>query len=465
MKLAKVKHFIADVIEPRKKPGVISIIYNILMSLIVIASCVFVFVDIFTPDDSMWSNIAHRVEIISVIIFACEYVFKLFVSEVLYEGQGWFKSKISYITSFDSFIDIVCIASILLNNIPAEFSALRLLKLVKLTRLVKLKDAVDEIREQSEEEGEHQESEKSKGIRHRIYQIIYKDESGDKLSKIYDIVSITIIILSVITIILDTFTFNPQITQALYISEIVFASFFAVEYVLRVWTADFEYPEVDKDHAKMKYIFSFLAIVDLLSILPVFLTFSQSAHAEFPRAVAVLKIFKIFKIARLLKMSRYLNSIHLFVEAIKKKKKQIFFSMIILAFLIVLCSVILYSFESAANNDQFENGFSGLLYVTTVLTGFGESEMEVVSVGGKAMVIAMMICGACVLGVPLAIISDEFAKMVAKASKQEEKDEEAFKAFCKKLTAEQKMQLIIEHQDMINQPKEESEEDDDDDDD
>ena len=462
MRLAKVKHFIADVIEPRKKPGVISIIYNVLMSLIVIASCAFVFVDIFTPDDSMWSNIAHRIEIISVIIFASEYVLKLFVSEVLYEGQGWFKSKISYITSFDSFIDIICIVSILLNNIPSEFSALRLLKLVKLTRLVKLKDAVDEIREQGDEETP--ESEKSKGFRHRIYQIIYKDNSGDKLSKIYDVISIVIIPLSVATIILDTFQFNPEFTQALFVSEIVFASFFAVEYVLRVWTADFEYPELDKDHAKMKYIFSFLAIVDLLSILPVFLTFSQSAHAEFPRAVAVLKIFKIFKIARLLKMSRYLNSIALFVEAIKKKKKQIFFSMIILAFLIVLCSVILYSFESAAGNEEFSNGFSGLVYVTTVLTGFGESETEVISVGGKAMVIVMMICGACVLGVPLAIISDEFAKMVAKASKQEEKNEEAFKAFCKKLTAEQKMQLIIEHQDMINQPKPESNDDDDDDD-
>ena len=357
MRLAKVKHFIADVIEPKKKASAISIIYNILMSLIVIASCVFVFVDIFTPDDSMWSDIAHRVEIISVIIFACEYLLKLFVSEALYEGQGWFKSKISYITSFDSFIDIICIVSILLNNIPSEFSALRLLKLVKLTRLVKLKDAVDEIREQGDEETP--ESEKSKGFRHRIYQIIYKDESGDKLSKIYDVISIVIILLSVATIILDTFQFNPEFTQALFVSEIVFASFFAVEYVLRVWTADFEYPELDKDHAKMKYIFSFLAIVDLLSILPVFLTFSQSAHAEFPRAVAVLKIFKIFKIARLLKMSRYLNSIALFVEAIKKKKKQIFFSMIILAFLIVLCSVILYSFESAAGNEEFENGFSG----------------------------------------------------------------------------------------------------------
>ena len=147
MKLEKIKRFIAEIIEPKKKANVLSIIYNILMSLLILASCAFVFVDLFTEEGSLWHTIAHRVEIVAVITFLVEYALKLFVSEVLYEGQGWFKSKISYITSFDSFIDIICILSIFLNQIPKEFAVLRLLKLVKLTRLVKLKDAVDEIRD------------------------------------------------------------------------------------------------------------------------------------------------------------------------------------------------------------------------------------------------------------------------------------------------------------------------------
>ena len=105
MKLEKMKRFIADIIEPRKKANALSIIYNILMSLIVIVSCFFVFVDIFTSKDSMWKGIAHLIEIIALCAFALEYVLKLFVSEVLYEGKGWFKSKVLYITSFDSFND------------------------------------------------------------------------------------------------------------------------------------------------------------------------------------------------------------------------------------------------------------------------------------------------------------------------------------------------------------------------
>ena len=452
MKLSKLKHFIADIIEPRKKASVVSIIYNILMSLIVAVSCVFVFVDIFAAQDSPWVEVAKKVEIIAIIVFIAEYVLKLFVSEVLYEGQGWFKSKISYITSFDSFVDIICVLSIFLNQIPKEFAALRLLKLIKLSRLVKLKDAVDEIREKGD--GTEEKKDETKSFRHRIFKIIYKDDEGDVLSKIYDIVSIVIIFLSVATIILDTFEFNETVTKVIFICEVVFTAFFAVEYVLRVWTADFEYPDVDKDHAKMKYIFSLLAIIDLLSILPIFFTFSPDAENTLPQAVAILKIFKILKIARLLKMSRYLNGINMFMQAIKEKKKQIFFSILILAFLAVISSILLYSFENMAGNEEFTDGFAGLKYAVATLTGFGEAEMEVTSTVGKVMVVIMIICGGCVVGVPLGIISEEFAGMVAKAADGEEEEEETkdlFQEFAEKLTPEQKMKIIAEYQSEIEQ--------------
>lgn len=444
MRLAKVKRFVVDIIEPKKKANVLSIIYNILMSLLVIASCVCVFIDLFAEEGTIWDTIAQKVELIAVIAFAAEYLLKLFAAEALYEGQGWFKSKISYITSFDSFIDIVCILSIFLNQIPKEFAVLRLLKLVKLTRLIKLKDAVDEIRDvdnQSEEKVE-----KKKGLRKRVHEIIFKDEKGDKLSKAYDIVSIIIILLSVATIVLDTFTFPETVTNVIFYSEVVFTVFFAIDYILRVWTAEFEYPETDPSHAKMKYIFSLMAIIDLISILPVFFTFSVDAEAALPRTVAILKVFKLLKIARLLKMSRYLNSINLFVAAVKNKKKQIFFSVAILLFLIVLSSILLYSFEDAAGNDQFQNGFSGLLYATTILTGFGQSDMEVVSVGGQVMVILMIISGACVVGVPLGIISGEFTTMVAHAADQDEKEEpDLFEEFSKDLSTEDKLKIIAEY--------------------
>ena len=445
IRLEKLKRFIASIIEPKAKPSVISIIYNILMSLLIVASCAAVFIDLFTPADSLIHKVAATVELVAVITFIVEYVLKLFVSEIIYEGQGWFKSKISYITSFDSLIDIICILSVFLNQIPKEFAALRLLKLVKLVRLVKLKDAVDEIRDVNEESTEKKE--KKFNFKKRVHEIIFKDNQGDKLSKAYDIVSIVIILLSVTTIVLDTFTFPEPVEKTIYWFEVGFTIFFVIDYILRVWTAEFEYPELDREHARTKYIFSFIAIIDLLAILPIFFSFSPDAEAAMPTTVAVLKIFKIFKITRLLKASRYLNGLNMFVQAIKKKKKQILFSVVILALLLVLFSVLLYSFESMSEDNQFDNGFSGIAYLLTILSGVNsDAEIEALhTMGGKVMVALMIISGGCIIGVPIGIISGEFEHMLTETTKEENEvssEDDLFEEFAKTLTNEQKLEII-----------------------
>lgn len=448
MRLEKTKRFIADIIEPRKKASVISIIYNILMSLIVIASCVFVFIDLFSSNEQLL-HIAEIVEYVSIGVFSFEYLLKLFVSEVLYEGQGFWKSKWSYITSFDSFIDIICILSILFNQIPSGLAALRLLKLLKLVRLVKLKDAIDEIRETSEEEVEEEKAEKT-GLRYRVFEIIYKDKTGDTLSIIYDVISIIIILLSVCTIVLDTFRFSYEVKKAIYISELVFAAFFAVDYVLRVWTADYEYPELDKEHARMKHIFSFIGIIDLLSIIPIFFILSPDVENSLPTSLAILKLFKILRIVRLLKMSSYLKGIHAFTEAIRKKKKQILFSIVVLVLVLILCSILLYSFESNDPESNFDNGFSGIAYFVQFLAGLSGDDAlaEVHTVGGKIMLAVMLLCGGCIIGVPIGIISDEFTKLVEETDKnvkEKEESEDLFEDFSKNLTNEQKLEIIAKY--------------------
>ena len=443
VRLAKTKRFIADIIEPKKKANPLSIIYNILMSLVIITSCVFVFIELFALDNEQLQHIADIVEYVSVGIFAFEYLLKLFVSEVLFEGQGWWKSKLSYITSFDSFIDIICILSILFNQIPSGLAALRLLKLIKLVRLVKLKDAIDEIKNQNEKEVKEEKAEK-KGFRYRIYEIIYRDEHGDKLSIAYDVLSVIIILLSISTIILDTFPFPATVKRVIYVSEIVFTIFFVTDYILRVWTADYEYPDSDKDHAKMRYIFSFIGIIDILSIIPIFFTLSPDVENTLPESLAILKLFKLFRIARLLKMSSYMNSIQVFATAIKAKRRQIIFSIVVLLVLLVLCSILLYSFEATTEDSQFENGFSGIAYFAQLLAGLSGDDAlaEVHTLGGKIMLAVMLLCGGCVIGVPIGIISDEFTNIIN--DEKEEKDD-LFEEFSKGLTNEQKLDIIAKY--------------------
>ena len=170
-------------------------------------------------------------------------------------------------------------------------------------------------------------------IKQRVYEIIGPAAKGDKLSYAVDIiictlvllssaaviveligVSVVLILLSVSFILLETFPIGQKIHQFLYIFEVGIASFFTVEYVLRVWTAPMEYPDLRPDKARMHYIFSFMSLVDILSIVPVFV-------ANLPTATGVMKIFKLCKILRLIKASRYLRGVANFGHAIQAKKR------------------------------------------------------------------------------------------------------------------------------------------------
>ena len=421
--MKKIKQNIYNLLEP-SKATLLSMLYHIFMTIVVIVSSITVILEIIFHD-APWSNVLSIIEYIAVGIFILEYFLKLFVSQYYYPNKNWFKSKIAYIKSFDSFIDIICVASIFLNAIPTEFAILRLLKLVKMTRLVKLSNTLS-----------HHKEDKTNKLKERIHEILTKDNEGDVLSKVYDWFSIILISFTVLIIILDTFEFTNNIHNILLGIEYGVTIIFLLEYILRIWTAEYDYPELTPDEAKMRYIFSFIALIDLLSILPVF-------FSALPAETTILKIFKFFKIVRLLKFSRYISGIHTFGVAVKRKSKQIVFSIIILLVLIFMSSVLLYSFENAVQPEVFKNAFSGIVYAATVLTDYGETNMEVQTTMGQVMVIIMMISGACVIGVPLGIISGEFQSMVEKTDEDNDENINLFEKVVKNLTDDEKEEIIL----------------------
>lgn len=444
MKSNKFKTFLFNMIEPQTKLTWYSIVYHIFISLVVLASSGIVIWDLFNTNPEI-HKILLIIEYVSVGIFVVEYILKLSISELLFPGESWFKSKISYLTSFDSFIDIICIFSVFLNEIPTQFALIRTLKLVKLVRLVKLFDTTR--LEEKEDKGSK--------LKFRVHEIISKDKEGDILSKIYDIVSVCLILLCVVIIVADTFilpneSWNKVYHNVLFYSEVSITVCFIIDYVLRVWTAEYEYPNMHPDKAKMKYIFSFTALIDLLSIFAIFLV-------DIPKSAGVLKILKLLRIVRVLKFSRYFDGIYNFGIAIKKKAKQILISIVILCFLVIIFSILLYGFESGYEGTYFTNGFSGISYCFVMLSGLGETNIEIQTTGGQIMVALMVICGGCVVGVPLAIISGEFGKMVETLDGQKEGSKPTFNRVIENLTDDEKERIILEYLPKIKEREETSE--------
>ena len=408
-KYKQLKKRVYEVLGPAEKGDILSLAVDIFFCVLVLLSSVAVIIELIGVPDEV-ARALTIFENATVAVFIVEYLLRLWVCEFAYpECKNKFAAIKEYVSSFDSLIDLLSIFSIVFNQIPKQLSFLRLIKLVKLARLAKLSEHV------KTSDATHQKIEK---IKQRVNEIIDKGQEGDKVSKIYDITSVVLILLSVSFILVETFPISAAAHHFLYVFEVIIAVFFAIEYVLRVWTAPMDFPEMRPDKARMKYIFSFMSLVDLVSIVPIFV-------AGLSNATGIMKIFKLCKVMRLVKASRYLSGVANFGKAIQAKKRQITLSIIAICVMIVICSVLMYSFESKAQPDVFNNGFSGIYYSFQVLMG-GDGEIEPATAIGQGLATLMLLLGGCMFGVPVAIVSTGFEDMIAEQAGEEEKTPDVY---------------------------------------
>ena len=423
----RLKKRVFEIIGPTTQGDTASKVFDIFLCSLVLLSCLAVIVELFA---GLPQNLVHALtifEYVTVGIFILEYLVRLWVCEFEFpECPHKLAAVWEFLTSFESLIDILSIVSVLFNGIPKEFAVLRLVKLIKLVRLVKISDYI-------KTSGKFQAF--MARVQRRTNEIIDKDEGHDVMSKIFDITSVFLILLSVSFVVVETFPISEGAQKALHIFEIVIASFFALEYVLRIWTAPLDYPTLRPDKARMKYIFSCMSLVDLLSIVPVFVSGMSTA-------TGVLKIFKLCKILRLLKASRYLNSIANFGRAIQKKKRQIVMSIIAISVVIIICSMLMYSVESKEQPDVFTNGFSGVYYCILVMAD-GDTGIAPVTPMGQVISTMMLLLGGCLLGVPVAIVATGFEDMIVEQA-GDEKDGDIYDALraYDQLSDEQKARFV-----------------------
>lgn len=209
---------------------------------------------------------------------------------------------------------------------------------------------------------------KCSAFKRRIFEIISKAESGDRASSIFDWSIMILIALSIFTIILDSFQSIHERCQTLFQAfEIITVIVFTIEYILRIWTADLLYP--DAKHPRLKYCFSFMAIIDLLAILPFYLPFF-SADLRFLR---MMRLFRLFRLLRVLKLGRYFDALQVIVKVIRTSGPQLIMSVVICflscCFLPSLCMKLKTPY-SLSNSPMCYLRYGGL-YVRSQQSGMG----------------------------------------------------------------------------------------------
>lgn len=261
-------------------------------------------------------------------------------------------------------------------------------------------------------------------IKHRVFEILQIAKDGDRLSRIFDFFIIGLILLNVVIVIAETFNLPESIKPIINYIDVISVIIFTIEYILRVWTSDYLYEGISPVRARIKYIFSFMAIIDLLAVLPFYIPFL------IPIDLRVLRTLRVIRLLRLFKVNRYTSALSTIADVFKKKASQLISSMIVVSLLMIIASVLMYNVENEAQPDKFQNAFSGLWWAVATLTTVGYGDIYPVTAAGKILSAIIALLGIGLVAVPTGIISAGFTENLQEKQKEKEKEETDEKKFC-----------------------------------
>lgn len=240
-------------------------------------------------------------------------------------------------------------------------------------------------------------------MRKKTYDLIEKAEYRNKQSNIYDYFMLLTIVISLIPL------FFKQDNYVFRVIDKVTVTIFIIDYMLRLITADYKLKKGWKSF--LIYPFTFMAIIDLLSILPSLSIISKGFKAL--RALRMIRAFRVFKV---FKAIRYSKSFRIIGNVLKKSKDSLI-AVCVLAFgYILISALIIYNVEP----DTFETFFDAFYWATVSLTTVGYGDIYPVSVMGRVITMVSSIFGIAIVALPAGIITAGYMSEIDKTDEQEE---------------------------------------------
>ena len=220
-------------------------------------------------------------------------------------------------------------------------------------------------------------------------------ESNETLSgKIFNWLIQILIIVSLISFSIETLPdISPIFQDILNKSEIIIVIIFSTEYLLRIWTCD----------NRIKYIFSFYGIIDLLAILPFYISPKIDLRS--------IRIFRLFRIIRALKILKYSKAIDIFKEAFREIKEELVLFFIASIVVLYISAVGIYYFENPAQPEVFKSVFHSLWWAVATLTTVGYGDIYPITVGGKIFTYFILMIGLGIIAIPTGLIASALTKV------------------------------------------------------
>lgn len=224
-----------------------------------------------------------------------------------------------------------------------------------------------------------------------MHEVVF--ESDTKLGRFFDFTLIFLIIASALVVVIETIAPIGDTYHSLLLGlEIFFTGIFTLEYLLRILSL----------RAPWKYMLSFFGIIDLLSIIPLYLSFIFAG-------AQVLLVIRLLRLLRLLKLVRYISAAETLRLAFRLSAPKIVIFLITIFSIVVMVGAVFYLVESGAN-PKVSSIPDGIYWAISTITTVGYGDVVAQTSAGKAIASLLMIVGFGVFAVPTGIVSVQLAK-------------------------------------------------------
>jgi len=238
-------------------------------------------------------------------------------------------------------------------------------------------------------------------LKEKIKIIIFGTDT--KAGKLFDVVLIISIVLSIITVMLDSIVeYNQQYGHILRMAEWTFTIMFTVEYLLRIYSI----------RRPLSYIFSFFGIIDFLAILPTYLSLFMPGTEVF----AIIRVLRVLRIFRVLKLVQFMGEADLLMTAMISSRRKVFIWLFLVMNIVIILGSVMYLVEGG--NTGFDSIPRSIYWAVVTLTTVGYGNVVPLTSLGQALASFIMVLGYSIIAVPTGIVTSEIT-FAAKSIKEQ----------------------------------------------
>ena len=174
--------------------------------------------------------------------------------------------------------------------------------------------------------------------------------------------------------------------------EVFCVAVFTIEYLLRLYASEF----------RVKFFFSFFGLIDLIAILPFYLTLGMDLKS--------LRAIRLFRILRLFKFLRYGNTMDKIKKSFNSIKRELFLFSLATLMLLYFSSIGIYYFENEAQPEIFASIFDAMWWSVATLTTVGYGDVYPITSGGKVFASIIVFIGLGLVAIPTGLIASSLTR-------------------------------------------------------